>query len=269
MCQTVRYFFDCLWDQYIEITPSAHKIHQLLGGGKDIINDHVAFRTFNLPNINMDKLSAFFVDMGYQEKGQYQFEAKKLNAKHFEHTDSALPKVFISELKLELCSNQLNNTIKALVSQMKDDVLADSTIMYSGRHWDLSYQDYLTLLDESEYAAWLAAFGFRANHFTVSVNDLDGFDTLIDVNQVLKDNGFSLNTAGGEIKGSAEVMLEQSSTLADKCLVDFMDAKKEIPGCFYEFAYRHPTADGGLYQGFVEASADKIFESTHNASEHK
>jgi hypothetical protein len=39
--------------------------------------------------------------------------------------------------------------------------------------------------------------------------------------------------------------------------------RHEIPTCYYEFARRYPLADGRLYQGFVAASADRIFESTH------
>lgn len=266
MSQTVNEFFDRLWKNYIEITPSASKIHQVLAGGSDIINDHVAFRTFNLPEINLEVLAAFFREMGYQEKGQYVFKSKNLNAKHFEHTDKRLPKVFISELRLELCSDELNSIVNRLVSQLDSASLEDNSFLYSGTHWKVSSQDYLALLEESEYAAWMSAFGFRANHFTVSVNDLTQYKTLQQVNQVLKDNSFSLNQSGGEIKGSKDVMLEQSSTLADKHLVEFSDGKKEIPGCFYEFAYRYPQADGSLYQGFVEASADKIFESTHSST---
>lgn len=264
MSQKVNEFFDRLWNSYIEITPSATKIHKLLSNGVEIINDHVALRTFNLPNINLEVLAAFFIEMGYQEKGQYEFKSKKLKAKHFEHSDSTLPKVFISELTLELCSDRLNSIVNKLVSQLDVKVLENNSLLYSGTHWSVSYQDYIELLDESEYAAWMAAFGFRANHFTVSVNHLEGYETLPDVNQALKDNHFALNMAGGEIKGSSEVMLEQSSTLADKHLMHFSDQKKEIPGCFYEFAYRYPQQDGSLYQGFVAASADKIFESTNS-----
>ena len=55
----------------------------------------------------------------------------------------------------------------------------------------------------------------RANHFTVLVNDLTTFKNLLELNAFLKSNGFKLNSAGGEVKGSREVFLEQSSTLAD------------------------------------------------------
>src|SRR5690606_16585787 len=126
--------------------------------------------------------------------------------------------------------------------------------LYSGTHWQVSQAEYKQLLAESEYAAWMSAFGFRANHFTVSVNYLPHFETLEAVNQTLKDNGFELNGSGGEIKGSPEVYLEQSSTMADRHPVAFSDGELTIPSCFYEFAKRYEIAPGQLYTGFVAAS---------------
>ena len=82
----------------------------------------------------------------------------------------------------------------------------------------------------------------------------------------MKAGGFTLNSVGGEIKGSAEVKLEQSSTMADHADVAFSDKTMTIPSCFYEFALRYPLANGELYTGFVAASADKIFESTNAAA---
>ena len=119
------------------------------------------------------------------------------------------------------------------------------------------------LLEESEYAAWTAAWGYRANHFTVSINYLNNYNTIQSVNETLKKAGFLLNTSGGEIKGTPEVMLEQSATLADEYRVKFSDLEVEIPSCFYEFAFRYNKSNGELYTGFVPSSANKIFESTN------
>jgi len=58
------------------------------------------------------------------------------------------------------------------------------------------------------------------------------------------------------------VYLEQSATLAAPVDVEFSDGVRRIPGCYYEFARRYPLPNGTLYTGFVERSADKIFEST-------
>ena len=93
-------------------------------------------------------------------------------------------------------------------------------------------------------------------------NHLDSYKSIEQVNKKILSAGFKMNEVGGLIKGSPSVLLEQSSTLADHVQVQFSDGYKEIPGCFYEFAKRYPMADGHLYQGFVSASADKIFSST-------
>lgn len=266
MHSNIDTLFSNMWNDYVSITPSAHKIHMLLAGeenNNDIVNDHVAFRTFALDKTSLDKLAAHFLALGYEEKGDYDFEAKKLTAKHFEHADDTKPKVFISELRVHELSDEAQSIIHDLVAQMNDDAVNADNFLYSGRHWDVTKAQYDTLLNESEYAAWLAAWGFRANHFTVSVNHLVRTDELSDVNTLLKEAGFVLNTSGGEIKGGPDVFLAQSSTMADRADVDFGSETIAIPSCFYEFAQRYDMPNGKRYQGFVAASADKIFESTN------
>jgi hypothetical protein len=110
----------------------------------------------------------------------------------------------------------------------------------------------------------MSVWGFRANHFTVSLNHMGHFQSLAQINTLLKNEGFILNSSGGEIKGGPEVLLAQSSTMADKIEVEFTHGKKLVPSCFYEFAQRYKMPTGKLYQGFVAASADKIFESTNS-----
>ena len=265
MTGKVKALFDNIWAQYLTVTPSAKAIHKLLGNGNDVINDHVAYRTFDIEKVNLAKLAKHLLDIGYTECGQYDFAAKKLTAKHFEHTDDTMPKVFISELRVKEFPASIQKIIHKLVEQLPDDASEQTDFLYSGKNWQLSSSDYETLLAESEYAAWLAAWGYRANHFTVSINHLEGFDCIIKVNDTLKEAGYPMNVSGGEIKGDEQVKLEQSSILADRAPVIFSDKTMEIPSCFYEFAKRYPLPDGKLYTGFVAASADKIFEST-NAS---
>ena len=266
MTAQVTALFDNIWQQYLQVTPSAKKIHHLLGNGSDVINDHVAYRTFNSEKVNLASLAKHLLTLGYTECGQYDFAAKKLDAKHFEHPDSTMPKVFISELRVEEFSAQSQAIIHDLVAQLPDDVSNRADFLYSGQLWDISASDYQTLLEESEYAAWLAAWGYRANHFTVSINHLEKYDDILAVNDALKEAGYKLNTNGGEVKGDEVVKLEQSSTLADNAEVNFSDKSLVIPSCFYEFAKRYPLANGELYTGFVAASADKIFDSTNVAS---
>ena len=176
-----------------------------------------------------------------------------------------MPKVFIRELLVEEFRPRVQEIIASMVAKINEADINVESFLYSGTHWKVSHQEYLDLLAESEYAAWVAAWGYRANHFTVSINHLENYDSIEAVNDAVKAGGFTLNSVGGEIKGDQDVKLEQSSTMADHVLVEFSDKTVAIPSCFYEFAKRYPLESGELYSGFVAASADKIFESTNAA----
>ncbi len=257
--------FDRLWMDYIHKNPYVKKVYDLfISEGETVMNDHIAFRTYNDPRINIDVLSKIFVEAGYEEKGQYTFEQKHLFAKHFEHkTVDGLPRVFISELKVEDFSQFLKDNVKAIVDEIPSELLHSEELIFSGNQWGApSYDIYEKLRVESEYAAWFYVNGFTANHFTVNVNALKKFDTLQKVNEFLKKNGFMINDAGGEIQGTPEELLEQSSTKAGIAPINFIEGMFEVTNCYYEFAKRYPDKDGKLYSGFIAKSADKIFQST-------
>lgn len=264
---TPEVLFQSLWNDYItRLCPSADKVHSLLEEDEALINDHIALRTFNVAPLGLETLAKPFLALGYKDCGDYVFESKKLVAKHFEHPDPLQPKVFISELKVEECSPQLQEIVAKLVEQVDATKLEGDAFLYGGRLWDISFADYQLLAEESEYASWLAAHGYGANHFTVNVNQLKAFTEVKQVNDHLRGAGFTINESGGEVKGTPDVLLEQSSTMADKVPVVFSDGTETVPGGFYEFAKRYPMANGELYTGFVAASADKIFESTDSKS---
>ncbi len=254
-----------LWENYIAITPSAEKIQHLFStNGEEIVNDHIALRTYNDPRVNISVLEKPFLAVGYEAVGEYVFVEKKLFAQHYQHkTDLSAPKIFISELKLEECSELIQTSVKAILDSCDQEVFEDEELILRGRVWNsLNYELYDKLRAESEYAAWMYVYGFCANHFTVNVNALKDFDTLEQVNDFLEEKGFVLNSSGGKIKGTPAQLLEQSSTLGDKRKTLFNEGIYEIPSCYYEFALRHKDANGELYHGFIAASADKIFEST-------
>ncbi|MCH3882714.1 DUF1338 domain-containing protein [Tenacibaculum aquimarinum] len=257
--------FDALWKEYTERTPSAQKIKDLfITKGNSVFNDHVAFRTFDDERVNIEVLATPFIKAGYKECGDYHFEKKKLYAKHYEHaTDKNAPRVFISQLLTKEFSNELQETVKNMVDAISSEDLNPEELVFKGRLWEQpSFEVYEKLQAETEYAAWLYVNGFCSNHFTVDVNKLDTFNSLQEVNEFVKENGFKMNTSGGEIKGTPEEFLEQSSILADTIPVAFKEVTKEITSCYYEFSFRHPMQNGELYSGFIAGSADKIFEST-------
>jgi hypothetical protein len=255
-----------LWDDYSAINKQAGGIYQLLTKrGEKVVNDHVAFRTYGLPKVGIDVLARTFLQNGYQPKGEYTFVEKKLKARHYEHADPKYPKIFISELKVEQCSKELQQIVKKLVDQVPDEATKKWDFTVSGVPWKpVSYAVYEQLKNESEYAGWMSAFGFRANHFTVFFNSLKTFKSLVELNAAIKAGGYQMNSAGGEIKGTPQEYLEQSSTMGHPVEVQFSDGKKTIPACYYEFARRYPMPDGKLFHGFIEKSANKIFESTDN-----
>lgn len=254
-------FYEQLWQQYTEISPQALAIHHLFENeGETLVNDHVAFRTFSNSNICIDQLEPSILSLGYRYLESYHFKVKKLDARCYVHPDF-LTKIFISELLWHQLSNASQVIIHPLINQIK----AIKYPLNAGRIWLMpSYQEYLTLLAESEYAAWLSVWGLRANHFTLFVNHLKKYSEISQVVSLLKHHGYNLNTNGGEIKGAKADLLMQSSTLADRRKVLFSDAgEREVSTCYYEFAQRFEQKDGLLYQGFVPESADKIFESTN------
>lgn len=265
-------FFTALWAQYIAAAPHAVQIRSLLETPeKPIINDHVAFRTFNLAPINIESIQPWLAQLGYVPLDDYVFEDKKLLAKSFVKQDSPqdldnyAPLIFFSELEVDKLSTKAQRIIHKLLEQLDASKLNAPEFFYSGQLWPSpSFEQYSSLLAESEYAAWLSVMGMRANHFTVLVNALESFDSLAELLSFLQQQGYTINESGGKIKGSPAVLLEQGATMADVRPYEFSDGYVEkLPTCFYEFALRYQAADGKLYQGFVPENADKIFESTH------
>lgn len=260
---SIEKMFENMWHDYTTLNPKVLEVENVFKKrGEKLVNDHVAFRTFNTPELGLESFKSYFTKNGYEVKGEYHFKVKKLYAQHLEHPSGQFPKIFISELLIEQLSDTTQKTLRTLIEQVHKDFSTKDSFCISGRPWKISHSQYKELLSESEYAAWMSAFGFRVNHFTVLVNELKTLKSVAEVNTALKEAGFKLNSSGGEIKGTEAIGLMQSSTMAAEVTVDFVDGKQKIPGCYYEFAQRFPVG-GKLYNGFVEQSADKIFESTN------
>ncbi len=259
-------FFDRLWDDFVQIAPAAGALKERLEArGERVLNDHIAFRTYDRGPIALDRLEPHLLGLGYVRYAPYRFEEKKLRAYGYVHaTHAHAPKIFLSELLTDELSAGLRAVVDGLCAQVPADFVTGPEVFWAGRPWaPIARATWQTLLDESEYAAWMAAFGLHANHFTVFINALS--QELRSVPKVLdfvEAAGFRINTSGGRVKGTPSELLEQGSTMADVVPVAFADGVFPIPSCYYEFALRHPTPEGELFQGFVAASADKIFEST-------
>jgi len=257
-------FQDSLWQDYIQVTPQASRIQQLfIDQGNAIVNDHVAFRTFNNLPINIENLEPVLLGLGYQVFDDYCFEQKQLDARAYLPADQKMPRVFLSELRVSSLPKSAQKIINRFSHFLSSSMTVSPAVFFSGRPWPMpSWSDYCSLLEVSEYAAWLSIMGLRPNHFTISINHLNdpNINTVV---ETLTDAGYAMNEAGGIIKGDPEALLEQCSTMADKLTLTFADGDQHaVSSCYYEFAKRYKDAGGNLYQGFVLANADKIFHST-------
>lgn len=265
-------FFDKLWQDYVAITPQAEKIRQaFVDRGEQVVNDHVAFRTLNLAPINLEALEPHVLTLGYERFQPYEFPAKKLKANGYVHPDPSLPRVFLSELLVEELSEEASKILRRCAEQVDPANVGETEVLWSGRLWDpITWEERLLLQEESEYAAWVASLGLRPNHFTIAVNHLQKHPEVEDVLRLVEELGYEVNDSGGRVKGNPGVLLEQGSTMADRVTLPFAGGVEQaVPTCYYEFAKRYPGPDGELFQGFVAASADKIFESTDAGTESK
>lgn len=257
-------FFDQLWQDYSAITPQAKIIQQAFSQhNTQLINDHVAFRTFDIPVMDIASLEKYLFDFDYQLLDNYHFPDKHLSACAYIHPDPNIAKVFLSQLHIDQLTEQSQQIISHKLST-RAPLPDDASIFYSGRCWGLpDWDEYQILRSESEYAAWLLTLGFHANHFTLDMSSLSQITNWQDLFSFMNQLGIKMNSEGGLIKGDPSVYLEQASTLADEITLKFDQGSKTVKTCFYEFAKRFPQANGSLYQGFVTNNANQIFSSTN------
>ena len=125
--------FNELWKRYTAQNPSAQAIHDLFTKeGENVINDHVAFRTFDDPRMNIQVLSKKFLKAGYEFKGEYVFEDKHLKAVHLEHpSEKNAPRVFISELIQSKFSEEFQKLIKKRINSVGNAYYGDPDLIFN------------------------------------------------------------------------------------------------------------------------------------------
>lgn len=282
-----------LMRRYKQRVPDVQKIMQamvreaMIDNEAAIENDHIAFRTMGVPQLGIQSLEKIFLHYGYVKRDAYHFAAKKLDAFWYSPPDDKYPRIFASELRVKDLSENAQRIILRYTDTVQTDPVdvldldngeAVDHYLHTGL-WQLpTLSDYETLLEESEYAAWVIYNHYYLNHFTISVHNLpQGFNTLEAFNRFLEGEGIKLNSAGGKIKESADGKLRQSSTVAGKLMAKFADGKeREIAGSYVEFAQREvldafkdlPSDQirrEHRRDGFETGNADRIFESTYRA----
>ncbi len=220
---------DALWIDYVGSTPQAERVHHLLAARGELIHhDHVVVRTFSGLAIGITALAAAFEELGWRPRT----EGAHLRARSWVPPQPELPTLLISEVAVTELSPCAQAIIGRLVAQLPPG-FARHDLAKLGRPWKLASADYLALRAESEHAAWVAAFGPRAHHFSVDVSALVTFPDLVALDAYLVEHGFPLDV---------EDPLERSSTRADSVEVSFTDTTMRIPSGTYELVLRARSA---------------------------
>ncbi len=178
--------FTGLLTRYFDRVPDAKKIFELLHErGDKVVNDHVAFRSFEVSS-----LLKIFLHLGYSvqfdQAGEMpmNFEAKKLTAVWLKHSNPDFPRVFVSECRLKELSAETQSVMARYIASVEDPITEldfssakDIDNYLHSRLWETpSYEDFQTVSDESEYLSWVLFNDYYLNHFTVTVNDLLSFN---------------------------------------------------------------------------------------------
>lgn len=295
--ESLEYILAGLMRRYKQRVPDVEKIVQemktrgLVAGVEGIENDHIAFRTLGVPNLGIASLEKIFLAQGYIRRDRYRFEQKKLNAYWYAPPEDRFPRIFISELCVDELSTNAQEVIRRYTSAITQDPveaidLRDPRAVDAFLHsslWEApTWEEYSSLLAESEYAGWTIYNRYYLNHFTISVHSLPaGYSTLEEFNEFLASIGIRLNDAGGLIKVSPDKKLKQSSTVAQMVDGEFRKEgggteRHKIAGSYVEFAERLVLDEFGdlppeqitrahRRDGFEAANADKIFESTFSS----
>ena len=248
---------DLLWQRYADDVPYARVFVGLAGS---LVTDHVAFRTLRRPGGGIAAIAPVFERLGWRAAGQYEFPDQHLTAIHLSHP-SGLPRVFLSELDPEPLAPAARRILDRLppdqpaprhVEQLAlwfEQPFGTSSFDDSGAALLLAEEDLLTLEESSQYAAWLAAFGRKVNHFTAAVLDVETWHAR------LAAAGVPMKPT---IEGARGSLLRQAATRAFPLGVLVRGAKvRAWPYAYFELAERKPGFDG-----FLAPQARELFEMT-------
>ena len=294
--KTINLVLESLFETYSKRVPDVTKIteamvsNNIVSNQSEIINDHIAFRTMGVKHLGIKSFEKIFLKHGYKKRDFYSFKEKKLNAYWYSHSEKNMPRIFISELKVDELSKDAQKIIKQYTNQVKNDPVdnidlnnSDEIINFlTNPLWTLpSLFHYNELLKETEYGSWVIYNRYYLNHYTISVHELkEKYNTLEDFNKFLNSIGVKLNDSGGVIKESKDGFLLQSSSVANKVNAHFKEGMSLISGSYVEFAERkilpefmnldlNKINSKHRRDGFETSNADKIFESTYQKQVNK
>ena len=121
-----------------------------------------------------------------------------------------MPRIFISELRVDELSKETTEIIYKYTNQVTTDPVdkldlnsySEVINFLSKPLWNLpTVDDYNNLLKESEYASWVIYNRYYLNHYTISVHELSkNYNTLEKFNKFLIGLNIKLNDSGELLK---------------------------------------------------------------------
>ena len=296
--QITQDLLEKLWSKYTKRVSYANKYVELVTqkGGR-VVNDHIALRTLNTRTGEQPggirAIKHILNCLEYTPMQKYPFPKKKLSAVHFEHPDKMFPKIFVSQLEVDLlptwAQKIINKTVKdtpyilsdnsiELLQKLKEsgslpieaaDLLAADLVQYFRRPWGIpNKEDILKLNDVSQYAAWVLIHGNSVNHFTAFINyqNVAEWPDLESTCKGLAEAGVPMKE---KIEGEKGSKLQQSATLAVKEEVQVKgdDGVEKITWtyAYYELAQRNIVFEDDtekLFSGFLGEQASHLFDMT-------
>ena len=236
--------------------------------------DHLAFRSFDRVDGGLLAVARVFEKHGYTCEGSLTFEAKKVDARWFAppaarwardaRGDPAFPRLFVSHLRVDDLPDDARKVIERRVGTCEESgrnaarVAERGGVPWSADGADASadvtiaLDEYETLSNASEYAAWTIVHGHALNHVAVAVHRLFEHSSGVSVSMsrdsraprrrfasleaclaFLKAPPLSTKTSragGGEVKVSPDGGLRQAATVADVLEFGFIDRSNTLEG---------------------------------------
>ncbi|MDC0711485.1 DUF1338 domain-containing protein [Stigmatella sp. ncwal1] len=240
---------ELLWNRYAAEVPFARTFVQLSGGS--FRNDHVALRSLARPGGGIALFERVFERLGWKRAGEYTFPETHLAAIYMAHPEG-LPRVFLSELKAE----ELSPRARQLLAELPEDPPPPEPVEALAEWFSAPppprEASLLELEKESQYGAWLLAFGRKVNHFTGSVDDVEAWQ------QRMREAGVPMKK---EIEGERGGALRQTATHAAPLTVALQEGgSRSWPYAYFEIAQR-----SAQFDGFLGPQARALFEMTRRA----
>ena len=92
---TIQDILDRLWADYKNINTQVEKIYDLIQNrGDSVVNDHIAFRTFNHPLVCIDVLARNFENFRLSSEGNIHIYREKTRCKTLRTRESPISKDF-------------------------------------------------------------------------------------------------------------------------------------------------------------------------------